>query len=188
MRQTLEGVEPLAVHVSAIVQRLSVPHLGVAPLRSDCRQRCCIIAATVYAVLAQLRPHLPQADFLATIRRLEATTGFRLASVTDEGSRACHWPAFVPPNGSTPASTWRLKTWSPLRRTAQGYGSQLFDWLAQYARAQGCRQLRLVVRRGPRSGCHRFYGRKGMRFEARSTSPWTSAEACAKRSPAVPGS
>lgn len=122
--------------------------------------------AACYAVLAQLRPHLPQADFLATIRRLEATTGFRLASVTDEGRvravagiRAAEWlyaGKYLEIEDLVTAEADR----------SQGYGGQLFDWLAQYARAQGCRQLRLVSGVA-REAAHRFYGRKGMRFEAK---------------------
>jgi GNAT superfamily N-acetyltransferase len=122
--------------------------------------------AACFAVLSQLRPHLPQADFLATIRRLEATTGFRLASVTDDGRvravagiRAAEWlyaGKYLEIEDLVTAEADR----------SRGYGGQLFDWLVQHARAQGCRQLRLVSGVA-REAAHRFYGRKGMRFEAK---------------------
>jgi GNAT superfamily N-acetyltransferase len=48
---------------------------------------------------------------------------------------------------------------------SRGYGGELFDWLVDYAKANGCRQVRLVSRVS-RVDAHRFYERKGMNLEA----------------------
>jgi GNAT superfamily N-acetyltransferase len=48
---------------------------------------------------------------------------------------------------------------------SKGYGGELFDWLVEYAKANDCRQVRLVSRVS-RLDAHRFYVRKGMILEA----------------------
>jgi GNAT superfamily N-acetyltransferase len=44
---------------------------------------------------------------------------------------------------------------------SKGYGSQLFDWLVNFARVQGCADLHLDSRL-EREDAHRFYSGKGM--------------------------
>ncbi len=40
-------------------------------------------AMQCFAVLSELRPHIPKDDFVATIKRLSKDTGFRLAYLLD---------------------------------------------------------------------------------------------------------
>jgi GNAT superfamily N-acetyltransferase len=111
--------------------------------------------ARCFPVMAQLRPHLEEAGFVAAVRRqfaggfalvylerdahVQAVAGFRVIDnlfggrilyvddlVTDEAARS------------------------------QGYGKVLFDWLTNRARAEGCRHLELDSG-VQRFDAHRFY-------------------------------
>lgn len=122
-----------------------------------------------YPVIAQLRPHLTADSFPATVARLAAGTGFRLAYLTDgEG------------DGEVKAvAGCRMAEWLPLGKymeiedlvtdssaRSKGYGEQLFQWLLAEAQREGCQQMRLVSG-VQRVDAHRFYERLGMRFEAK---------------------
>lgn len=120
--------------------------------------------ARCYPVLAELRPHLREAEFCDTIQRLADTSGFRLACLVDGDVRA--------------VAGYRVSAWLHTGKyleiedlvtrgsdRSRGYGGQLFDWLVAQARDEGCRQLRLVSG-VKRVDAHRFYLRKGMVHEA----------------------
>lgn len=121
--------------------------------------------ARCYPVLAELRPHLQTAEFVATIRGLAARTGFRLAYLSDgdvkavAGYRVSEWL-----HAGKYLEIEDLVTTSAAR--SSGYGGQLFDWLVAEARREGCRQLRLLSG-VKRTDAHRFYERKGMVHEAK---------------------
>ena len=117
-----------------------------------------------YAILAELRPHLKEVDFIATIQRLSECTGFKLACLMDGDAKAVagyrvsewlHSGKYLEIEDFITNSTDRLK----------GYGRQLFDWLVAQARLEGCSQLRLVSG-VKRTDAHRFYARNGMVHEA----------------------
>ncbi len=118
-----------------------------------------------YAVMAELRPHLSQDDFLALVERMHKNHGYDLAYLDDNGIKA--------------VAGIRIAEWlytgkyleiDDLITTAaarsQGYGATLFDWVADYARENHCVQLRLVSG-VQRIDAHRFYENKGMKFEAK---------------------
>lgn len=118
-----------------------------------------------YAVMAELRPHIPRAEFLPTVKNLMANTGFRLVYLTDErevkavgGFRIAEWLA-----GGKYLEIEDLATKDGER--SKGYGGELFDWLVEHAKRENCDQLRLVSH-VKRFGAHRFYLRKGMIIEA----------------------
>lgn len=118
-----------------------------------------------FSVMRDLRPHLQADDFLPRVKKLTETTGLRLAFFLDEeikavaGFRIGEWLAF---DGKY-LEIEDLVTKSGER--SKGYGSELFDWLVDYAEENGCTHLRLVsnVARGD---AHRFYERKGMTHSA----------------------
>lgn len=118
-----------------------------------------------FPVLAELRPHLQEAEFVATIRGLAARTGFRLVYLSDgdvkavAGYRVSEWL-----HAGKYLEIEDLVTTSAAR--SSGYGGQLFDWLVAEARREGCRQLRLLSG-VQRTDAHRFYERKGMVHEAK---------------------
>jgi len=117
-----------------------------------------------YSVMVELRPHIQPNQFLTTARRLSNIAAFQLAFLEDAGIKA--------------VAGFRISEWLAGGRyleiedlvvksgeRSRGYGGELFDWLVEYAKANGCRQVRLVSRVS-RVDAHRFYERKGMNLEA----------------------
>ena len=118
-----------------------------------------------YVVMAELRPHLQQHDFVTLVRHLEEIAGLRLVYLSDAGEvkavagvRVGEWLA-----GGRYLEIEDLVTKGGER--SRGYGAALFDWTVAYARQQACRQVRLVSRT-TRVDAHRFYESRGMTREA----------------------
>ena len=118
-----------------------------------------------HPVMAQLRPQFDVEDFVATVQRLSARAGFRLAFLEDgdgiqavAGYRVSEWLA-----GGRYLEIEDLVTAEATR--SRGHGGRLFDWLVAQARAEGCRHLRLVSN-VVRTDAHRFFLRKGMALQA----------------------
>ncbi|MCU0753509.1 MAG: GNAT family N-acetyltransferase [Xanthomonadales bacterium] len=120
--------------------------------------------ARCYSIIAQLRPHLEEMDFVTTIERLSERTGFKLAYLLDRDARA--------------VAGFRVSEWLHSGKhleiedlitnstdRSKGYGRKLFDWLVAQARLEGCSQLCLVSG-VKRIDAHRFYVRQGMVHEA----------------------
>jgi GNAT superfamily N-acetyltransferase len=127
--------------------------------------------AMCYPIIAQLRPHLQEQDFLGVVTRLSENAGFRLAYVMDGD-------AGVDSGVVRAVAGYRVSEWlhtgkyleiedliAGSAERSRGYGGLLFDWLVDQARLEGCRQLRLVSG-VKRVDAHRFYLRKGMVHEA----------------------
>jgi len=113
-----------------------------------------------YPVMAELRPHLAEAGFVETIRRLIREHGFELAYLDDDGIKS--------------VAGLRRGEWLPTGKyleiedfvTAEsarshGYGAALLKWVFAYAIERGCGQVRLVSALH-REDAHRFYEREGM--------------------------
>jgi GNAT superfamily N-acetyltransferase len=120
--------------------------------------------ASCYAVMRELRSSLVDADFVTTVRRLQAG-GYHLAFVTDEGRVRA-------------VAGYRIQEmlWCGLHlyvddlvtedtARSRGYGHALLSWLAEKARARGCRQLQLDSG-VQRFDAHRFYFRERMHIAA----------------------
>ena len=111
-------------------------------------QRC-------FPVMAELRPHLAEADFAARIRR-QQKDGYRLAFLTDRKtvkavavyrfSESLSWGKFMYVDDLVTAEKFR----------SQGHGQRLFKWLVNEAKARNCDQLHLDSG-VQRFGAHRFY-------------------------------
>jgi GNAT superfamily N-acetyltransferase len=120
--------------------------------------------ASTYDVMVQLRPSLERASYVALVRGLMASDGFRLASLVDQGEvravagyrimhmlycgRLLYVDDFV----------------TDARVRSRGYGARLLDWLKATGRAQGCVELQLISR-VVREQAHRFYFREGLGIE-----------------------
>ena len=117
-----------------------------------------------YAVMAELRPHITEDQFVPKVKKLAEIIGFKLAYLTDgeikavAGFRISEWLArgkyleiedLVAKNGER----------------SKGYGGRLFDWLVKYAREHECDQVRLVSH-VQRFDAHRFYLNRRMIIEA----------------------
>ena len=121
--------------------------------------------ARSYELMGRLRPRLSRDDYLAAVSRLMATTGYRLVGLDDGGLRALagirvgewqHTGRYLEAEDLVPAEADR----------SRGYGRRLLAWIADYARSEDCRQLRLVSG-VQRADAHRFYEREGMAWEAK---------------------
>jgi GNAT superfamily N-acetyltransferase len=114
-----------------------------------------------FPVIKELRSHLELADFIAQVQRqqqqfnyqlvylqvdntIQAVAGFRI-------SESLAWGKFLYVDDLVSKSDDRSK----------GYGSELFNWLIEYARTENCQQLTLDSG-VQRFAAHRFYLRQRM--------------------------
>lgn len=132
-----------------------------------------------FEVLSELRPHLKREDFVSTVRRL-AENNFKLVYLADsygkseESLSSTHSIHSIKAVAGIRIAEWlhsgRYLEIEDLITTeadrSKAYGSTLFDWLLDYAKAHHCQQMRLVSGVA-REAAHRFYERKGMQFEAK---------------------
>lgn len=117
-----------------------------------------------FDVMVQLRPALERASYVALVRELMQSDGYRLTCLVDEGAvravagyrimhmlycgRLLYVDDFV----------------TDARVRSRGYGARLLSWLKETGRAQGCSELQLISR-VVREQAHRFYFREGLGIE-----------------------
>ena len=118
-----------------------------------------------FPVMSELRPHLREGEFVERVRRQGRQSGFQLVylSVDDDvkavaGVRIAEWLA-----GGTSLEIEDLVAASGDR--SKGYGGKLFDWIVEYARQNGCDEIKLVSA-VTRFAAHRFYLNKRMIIQA----------------------
>ena len=118
-----------------------------------------------YPVMSELRPHLREDEFVERVKRQGRQSGFQLVylSVDDgvkavAGVRIAEWLA-----GGTSLEIEDLVAAGGER--SKGYGGQLFDWIVEYARQNGCDEIKLVSA-VTRFAAHRFYLNKRMIIQA----------------------
>jgi len=129
-----------------------------------------IIAATddeianCYPVMSELRPHIRADEFVERIKHQTKIADYRLACLIDVEVKAVAgfrisqnlaWGNFLYVDDLVSRSNDRSK----------GYGGELFDWLLQHARENGCDQFHLDSG-VQRFAAHRFYLAKRMAIEA----------------------
>ena len=96
-----------------------------------------------FPLMADLRPHLREDDFVSRVRRQQRDHGYRLAVLEEDGAilavagfriaECLAWGRFLYVDDLVTARSVRFR----------GYGQQLFDWLLAEARREGCEQLHL---------------------------------------------
>ena len=120
--------------------------------------------ARCFAMMAQLRPHLVEGDFVPRVRSMQ-TQGFHLAYLEEGGVvRAVAGYRYYDKLVSGPhLYVDDLVTDSTQR--SHGHGAALLRWLTNAARAQGCTQLELDSG-VQRFDAHRFYLRERMHIAA----------------------
>lgn len=118
-----------------------------------------------FHLMTHLRPHLSAQAYQEQVQQLRQQHGYQLVGLEDEGLRALagirisqwlHTGRYLEVEDLITAESDRSK----------GYGASLLRWIADYARAEGCAQLRLVSG-VQREAAHRFYLREGLKFEAK---------------------
>jgi GNAT superfamily N-acetyltransferase len=118
------------------------------------------IAAT-FDVMHQLRPHLAREDYVEAVRALEASDGFRLAALSDEGEVRAVAGYRVMSMLWCGRSLYVDDLVTDARVRSRGYGKRMLDWLREEGARQGCTDLQLISR-VTREEAHRFYFREGM--------------------------
>jgi GNAT superfamily N-acetyltransferase len=111
-------------------------------------QRC-------FPVMQQLRTHLREQDFLATIRRQEAG-GFRLAFLEDDGHVRAVAGFRVMDNLFSGRVLYVDDLVTDEAARSRGHGGALLAWLVDQARSADCRSLELDSG-VQRFDAHRFY-------------------------------
>jgi len=118
-----------------------------------------------YPIMSELRPQISPAEFLPQVRRQMAASGFRLVYLSEDdevkavaGIRVAEWLA----RGKSLEIEDLVAAESD---RSKGYGGRLFDWIVEYAKAEGCIEVRLVSH-VTRYRAHRFYLNKGMIIDA----------------------
>jgi len=114
--------------------------------------------------MQQLRPHLDTAVFIERVRR-QWQEGYRLVYLQDGGDirsvagfriqEMLAWGKIIYVDDLVTSDADR----------SHGYGGQLFDWLVDHARANGCEQLHLDSG-VQRYAAHRFYLCRRMEISA----------------------
>ena len=115
-----------------------------------------------FPVMAQLRPHLVKAEFVARVRRMQGE-GFLLARLEEDGTvRAVAGYRFHEKLFSGRTLYVDDLVSDPTHRS-RGHGARLLTWLAEQARARDCDLLELDSG-VQRFDAHRFYFRERMKI------------------------
>jgi GNAT superfamily N-acetyltransferase len=112
-------------------------------------------------VMRQLRPQIPEADYLSTVRRMMRTDGYLQAAVFD-GDAVVAVAGYRFMEMLYAGKTLYVDDLNTDEtRRSRGYGKALMDWLKREARERGCVQLQLDSG-VQREQTHRFYFREGL--------------------------
>ncbi len=114
-----------------------------------------------FPVLAQLRPHLAESEFLTRVRRQQETQGYGLAFAEDAGSTVAAAGFRILENLAWGRFLYVDDLVTDAATRSAGHGSALFDWLVARARAENCDALHLDSG-VQRFAAHRFYLRHRM--------------------------
>lgn len=112
-------------------------------------------------VMRQLRPQIPEANYLSTVRRMMQTDGYLQAAVFD-GDAVVAVAGYRFMEMLFAGKTLYVDDLNTDEtRRSRGYGKALMDWLKREARERSCVQLQLdsAVQR---EQTHRFYFREGL--------------------------
>jgi GNAT superfamily N-acetyltransferase len=118
-----------------------------------------------YETMAELRPHLGRREFFDQVKRQMSESGYQLVFLEHEsvvkavaGIRVAEWLA----RGKSLDLEDLVATEND---RSKGFGGTLFDWVVDYAREQGCVEVRLVSH-VTRYRAHQFYLKKKMIIDA----------------------
>jgi GNAT superfamily N-acetyltransferase len=112
-------------------------------------------------VMLQLRPNLSPSEYLATVKRMMQTDGYRLVALAENGTvRAVAGYRFMEMLYCGKI-LYVDDLYTDEAQRSRGFGKRLLDWLKTEAKAHGCAQLHLDSG-VQRERTHRFYFRKGL--------------------------
>jgi GNAT superfamily N-acetyltransferase len=113
------------------------------------------------AVMRELRPHVPEAEYVATVRRMMASDGYRLAACHLDGAVAGVAGFRILEMLYSGRSLYVDDLSTAERFRSRGCGKALLDWLDAEAARLGCKELHLDSG-VQREAAHRFYFRERM--------------------------
>lgn len=118
-----------------------------------------------YPVMRQLRTKLAESEFLTRVRRQIAAFGYKLAYVHEDGQVKAVAGIRIAECLCDGRYLYVDDLVTDESERSKGYGDQLFDWIVDHARENGC--LELGLDSGvERCAAHRFYFRKRMEISA----------------------
>lgn len=120
--------------------------------------------ARCFPVMAQLRPHLVAADFVARVRRMQAE-GFHLAFLEEAGAVRAVAGYRYQDKLFSGQNLYVDDLVTDATQRSRGHGAALLGWLVAEARRHGCVQLELDSG-VQRFDAHRFYFRECMHVSA----------------------
>jgi GNAT superfamily N-acetyltransferase len=113
-----------------------------------------------YDVMAELRPHLARADFLATVRAMQKD-GLRLACIREDGRVVAVAGYRVSTNLFCGRHLYVDDLVTAENARSQGHGKELLAWLRAQAVAEDCEVFHLDSG-VQRKRAHQFYLREGL--------------------------
>ena len=108
-----------------------------------------------FPVMLELRTHLKPDDFLPRVKRMQSA-GYQLAFLEDQGEVKALAGFRIGEMLARGKFMYVDDLVTGEKSRSAGYGARLFDWLAAYAKEQGCEQLDLDSG-VQRFDAHRFY-------------------------------
>ena len=115
-----------------------------------------------FEVLAELRPHLKKATFLATVRAMESE-GYKLTYIEDMEGVVAVAGYRISTNLFMGKHLYVDDLVTTANARSEGYGGQLVAWLRHEANEQGCKVLHLDSGTH-RAEAHKFYFDKGFKI------------------------
>jgi GNAT superfamily N-acetyltransferase len=123
--------------------------MSVASAHTDGEIQAC------WPVMAQLRPHVQEQEFIAVVRQ-QMSEGYQLAFIMHEQKVAAVAGFRLLNNLAWGRFCYVDDLVTDEHTRSQGLGAELVDWLCAYARSERCHRLELDSG-VQRFGAHRFY-------------------------------
>ena len=120
--------------------------------------------ARCFPVMAQLRPHLVEADFVARVRRMQGE-GFHLAFLEGDGAVRAVAGYRYQDKLFSGKNLYVDDLVTDTTQRSRGHGRALLAWLVAEARARGCDNFELDSG-VQRHDAHRFYLRERMKISS----------------------
>ena len=113
-----------------------------------------------YAIMSQLRPHIPQGEFLPKVKD-QMQAGYHLVYIESDGQPAACAGFRYSQNLAWGKFLYVDDLITDKKQRSMGFGKLLLDWLTEQARTNHCTQLHLDSGM-QRQDAHRFYEREGV--------------------------
>jgi GNAT superfamily N-acetyltransferase len=114
-----------------------------------------------YGIMKQLRPHVPESDYVRLVKMQQSEQGYRLAALAEAGQTTCVAGFRIGHSLAWGRHMYVDDLVTDEVSRSRGAGKAMLDWLVEYARAERCGELHLDSG-VQRHEAHRFYLRERM--------------------------